>query len=443
MAKSKCRPEDLLDAVRTCCAEWVRPGDRVLLGLSGGIDSVVLLDLAVRLVDDLDFQLLAHHVNHGLSPNAQRWAAFCGHLCARLDIPFSSSEVHVPRHSALGIEGAAREARYAALATVDAEVLLLAHHQDDQVETVLGQLVRGAGVRGLAGMPRVIERGGRRWLRPLLDFNRIDIRRYAEARDLVWVDDESNNDSDYDRNYLRLEVLPVIDNRFPGARRSLARAAGHMAEAQEVLDDMARLDLGAVDLPYALPLAPLQRLSLPRAKNLLRYFLHEHGCQPSAVVLEELFQQLLLARDDAQVLVQIGSVTARRYRQRLHLVRPLQVPRGYCQRWSGEEALALPKLGGVLRAEPSLGHGLATQRLGGNLEIRLREGGEHLRPGPHQPTRALKNLLQEHHLAPWERHRLPLLFHGQRLVCVPGIGVDPEWQAGPDEAGRVFHWLPE
>ena len=298
MAASRNKPPpDLAGRVAAFVGARVGDAERVCVGLSGGCDSLVLLHVLAGL--GLGERLQALHVHHGLSANADRWAEFCVEQCRRLGVAFICERIAVDRHSGLGLEAAARTARYAAFAGCAGDVLLLGHHQGDQAETVLFNLLRGAGVAGVAAIP--VERCGQdqRILRPLLAVSRAEIEAYALAQGLVWIDDESNADTGLTRNYLRHEVLPLLGARFPAVDRNLARAAGHFAEADALLGELARSDWLVAADGDALRLARLRELSLPRLKNLLRYRLRELGwAAPAAERLEEFARQLQTAGAD-------------------------------------------------------------------------------------------------------------------------------------------------
>jgi len=452
--KSSRSRTDLAARVAAQVRTVIRPRDRLLVGLSGGVDSVVLLDALHRIARTLGFHLSALHVNHQLSPNAGRWSAFCRDWCRARGIPFRAVKVRVLRGNS--VEAAARVARYAAFAGAAADYVVLAHHQDDQAETVLLQLLRGAGVKGLAAMPllRAEGRGPRvegkttrhstldtrhaapAILRPLLDVTRSEIEAYARKRKLKWIEDESNQDIYFQRNYLRHEVLPVVARRFPAYRATLARAAQHLAEAARTLDEVAAADGAEWIASGSLAVDALRRLPAARARNLLRYFLAGHGLtMPGAVRLEEALRQALDAKQDARVLVELGDFTLRRHAGNLHLVRSGSAPPAHYEKhWRGEKAIALRELGGVLSLAPARGSGISLARLGARpVTIRVRQGGERLQPDCRRPRRSLKNLLQEARLPPWQRERLPLLYCGEHLVWVAGIGVDCRYQAASGE----------
>lgn len=292
MAASKSRPSSKLEeAIRAFVAARTAPGDRLCVGLSGGRDSVVLLHLLARL--EPCFRLSALHVHHGLSPYADAWAGFCRQFCAGLAIPLAVEVVAVDPLSGLGLEAAAREARYEAFRRCGADCLLLAHHRDDQAETVLFNLLRGSGVAGAAGMPGERRLGSLRLLRPLLAVGREEIEAYAKENRLSWVDDQSNADTGFSRNFLRHAVMPRLTERFPSAATNLAAAAERFAEADELLAELAAADWQRAAAGEALPMRALRALSAARLRNLLRHRLRVLGWRaPAAARLNEFVRQL-------------------------------------------------------------------------------------------------------------------------------------------------------
>ena len=234
----------LVHSVERFLQRHVPRDGRVCVALSGGLDSIVLLDIVDTLKAELHIDLRALHVHHGLSPNADSWATFCAEICAARGIALTTTEVSVDNSSGAGIEGAARKARYAAFAEEGSPYMLLAQHADDQAETVLHQLLRGTGLKGLAGMGEVrVVSSAQTLLRPLLRVSRADIEATARAHGLKWIEDESNTDTAYTRNFLRHEIAPRLEGRFPQYRASLARAAKHASEADEMLEALAKIDL--------------------------------------------------------------------------------------------------------------------------------------------------------------------------------------------------------
>lgn len=367
------------------------------LGLSGGVDSVVLLHL---LKDHPGIRAL--HVHHGLSPNADAWTAFCRTLCREWQVPLTVRKVRVAK-SGKGLEAAAREARYAAFGEAEAKCIVLAHHLDDQAETVLMNLLRGAGVRGASGMRALSRFEGKLLARPLLDVPREEILAYAERHGLQWVEDESNTDESLTRNFVRHRLGPLIATRFPGWKRALGRAAQHFARRDAT------------------------------AEALLRKFLADKGLSaPSEAALVEMLRQLTGPRSGARIVH--AGVAYRVYRDTLH-PDPGAKPDLEPVPWRGERRLALPALGGELRFTP--GDGIDARRIKEScFVVRLRSGGERLQLDARRPRRTLKNLFQEAGVPTWERERLPLIFCGEDLVWAPGLGVDVRYRG----RGLVPRW---
>jgi tRNA(Ile)-lysidine synthase len=447
MAKSrKPSSSDLPGKVAEVLARAIVPGSHLALGLSGGVDSVSLLSILLHLAPARQFSLRAVHVNHGISPNSGRWAEFCAALCARLQVPFELETVDIGPYGRFGLEGAARRARYDVFARSEADFVVLAQHRDDQAETLLLQLLRGSGLRGLSGMSRARAIPGTpvSLLRPLLDVSRDEIEAYARANSLAWIEDESNLDVVRRRNFLRHKVLPLLETQFAAARATIARTAAHLAEAGELLDEMARGDLERAGGGPVIELSVLRELGESRAKNLLRHLCDVRDIPPfSAARLDELLRQLLQAREDAAVRMVASGWEFRRYRGRLYLDPEPASRADLRESWNGENSLPLLALGGVLRFKPEEGRGLSLDKLSrAPVTVRLRHGGETLRTDQRRPRRTLKNLFQEQGVPPWRRDRLPLLYSGEDLVSVPGIGTACDFHATPGEPGLIVTWEP-
>lgn len=420
------------------------PGDRLCVGLSGGRDSVVLLHALVALRGfGLAVDLSAVHVNHGLSANADTWAAFCDTLCRALGIPLAVVGVEVPRFGCgEGLEAAARRLRHAVFAGCDADWLALAHHRDDQAETILFRLLRGAGVSGAAGMPAErLQAGGPRLIRPLLDLPRSLLAAYAEENALHWVEDESNADSRHRRNHLRRQVIPRIEERFPGAAQVLARAGRHFAEAALLLEELAKIDrAAAVGVQGRIDLARFKMLSKARAGNLLRSELLAAGFQaPEARWLEEALRQLATVGPGSETCVATRDGEVHVYRGELHVVRHRPPVAEGPLPWRGEARL--PWGGDQVVLGSTHGIGISYRLLrSAPVCLRRRLGGERIQPDPRRPLRSLRKLLQEAGVPPWDRARLPLLWSGERLVWVAGIGIDAAFACAPEEPGVMPVW---
>jgi tRNA(Ile)-lysidine synthase len=450
-----------LDALRDSFFQARLPA--IAVALSGGLDSMVLLRLAHGYAHARGLPLFAFHVHHGLSPNADAWRAHCAAAAGELGIVFDGREVQVEKGCS-GVEAAARKRRYAALGEMcrahGATLLLTAHHLDDQAETVLLQLLRGSGPAGLSGMdaanraPSLLGDEHLVMARPLLDQARAVLEAYAQGEGIAWVEDESNADPRYARNALRHGVMPTLALAFPGFQQRIARSASHMQSAQRLLDELAAQDLAACIIEDALDLARLRTLSRDRINNLLRHwFARRRIAMPSTAWLAQMVEQLLCAREDAQLLVNHPDCEVRRHRDRLHLVphppelaglrdpidAGLIVKHAQSFRWNGEASLAFPDYGGVLHFDHAE-HGFDPAWLRAQLlEIDFRKGGEKLKLAPKRPTRSLKHLFQAAGIPAWERTRLPIVSAGFELLFAAGLGMDcHRLLSGPERI--VLRW---
>jgi tRNA(Ile)-lysidine synthase len=414
-----------------------------LLGLSGGVDSVVLLHLLAQLSPSFSWRLSALHVHHGISPHAASWAAFCSDLCAKYSIPLQVEHVDINPLRAMGIEAAARQLRHAALARQKVDFIALAHHRDDQAETILLQLLRGAGVRGASAMPMLkVRQGAPSLLRPLLDVERSELEAYAREHGLEWVEDDSNEDVSYPRNFLRHRVLPVLQQRFPSYRSTLSRSAGHFAEAAALLDELAAQDAVTAIQEDRLSVAVLRQLSGARGKNLLRYFLVEQSAPiPDATRLTEMLRQLCVAGEGAQIRITWQEWQLRCYRDYAYVL-PLTMPAAEFEIvWQGEEEITLPASHGILQFKRVKGQGLSLGRLQQKkVTIRPRRGSESIQLDASRPRQSLRNLLPQQGVPPWQRELLPLLFCGDELVCVPGWATAAKYSAKENEEGALVSW---
>lgn len=419
-------------------------GAPVVVALSGGRDSMALAHAAAQAATALP-ALVAVHVHHGLSPNADAWAQACLDACHAWSIECVVQRVRIAKADPAGVEAAARRERYQALrraaATLGSRAILLAHHQDDQAETVLLQLARGAGPRGLAAMPPVREEPGLAWHRPFLDLPRLAIDAYVRTHAIAHVEDESNAATDFRRNAVRNRIVPTWRETFgDGYPATLARVAALQAEAEELASELARIDARSHVRDRALDQAGLAALAPSRARNLLRHFLRDHGLvAPSQARLAAMLRQLASVRPDARVrLVHDGAeLGVHRGLIRVHAPPPV----AWRAEWQGEAALTLQH--GSLAFRPATGEGIARARLGeGTWQVRPRQGGERFRPDAGRPRRALKSWLAEAGIPAWERDALPLVFFGERLAAVPGLGVDADFHASQGEPGLVPEWHP-
>ncbi len=428
-------------AARALTAAGVGPGARLCCALSGGVDSVVVLDVLHALARGLGFLLQAAHVHHGLSPHAEDWAQACAARCAQLGIPFSLFRVEVARDASDGLEAAARDQRHAALDSVACDWLVFGHHQDDQAETLLFRLLRGSGVRGAAAMmtfePSRSARPGR--LRPLLDCPRATIEAWARDRGLAWVDDESNARLDFSRNHLRHRVLPVIGERFPAAASTLARAAAHFREASELLDELAALDQSACG-GQLLQRERVLALTDSRVANLMRWRAREQGFRaPSQVRLAEALRQLRAVPASHPLRVELGGVVCCAYRGQVWL-EPTMAASPPPQRWSGGDPL--PWGAGEVRFLPRFGEGIAPAALDGAeiVTLGVRRPGLRMRLSAGQPRRSFKNLCQEADIPAWMRDRLPVLWIDDEPAWIGGIGLAADFACPAQHVGLMPQW---
>jgi tRNA(Ile)-lysidine synthase len=416
------------------------------VALSGGIDSVVLLHLLYQLQKKYHFTLNAMHVHHGLSQNADKWVKFCEKLCEKLYVPLDVEYIQLPQKKSLGIEGEARRFRYEKLLQSKSDLIVLAHHADDQAETFLLQLIRGAGVKGLSSMAHFDET--KRLWRPLLNQSKIDIESYAKHHKLKWIEDESNQNTDFDRNFIRSKVLPILKNRFNHIIKVISRSSAHLAEAQNLLDDLAKIDLNSYlkssKYKHKLQVKTLNKLSLIRAKNVLRYWLELNDqLMPSKDLLDEFLRQVLTAKKDAELKIELSkNHEIRRYKDEIYIVQKNQhEQKKYEIIWDGESKINLPN-GSKLNFKKVKGRGIALEKIKGKkLIIANRKGGESFKPDSKRPTKKLKQLLQESDLPPWEREEIPLIFVGNDLVFLPHFGIDMKWQTKPKEDGLKITWV--
>jgi tRNA(Ile)-lysidine synthase len=437
-------PESNLPDVLACSLARLVPAypDAALcVALSGGVDSVALLAAAQALaLDQPRLRLRAIHVDHGLQAESRNWSRFCSDLCRRLQVPLLAIELGLDPARGASVEAEARRERYGALASALApgECLLTAHHADDQLETVLLQLLRGAGVAGLAAMPGSSALGAGLHLRPLLGVRREQLLAHAVARGLDWTEDPMNTQPRFDRAYLRHQVLPALRARWPAAAQTVGRSAGHLAEALRLLEALAAAD-GAPLLDDAgrLEVAGLLQLPNDRQANLLRWWIAGQGLGlPSTARLRSVMDDVIAARADGKAVVTWPTGEVRRYLGRLHAMTPLGAlpPAGWERDIRPGEAVELPGGMGRVRLDTTRGEGIALAAI--DLPLTLCFG----RPRP----RGLQERLRRSRVLPWMRARMPLLVAGDRVLCVPGLwlaedvtaqsGDDallPDWQGGP------------
>ena len=413
---------------------------RLVIAFSGGLDSTVLLHALAVSRDAHGKSLLAVHVDHGLHEDSGRWGDHCDAIARSLDVEIERVAVDVMTDAGKGTEAAARTARYDVLQSLiqEGDWLLSAHHRDDQAETLLLNLMRGSGPSGLAGIGEVQPFAGGWLVRPLLPYSQSDLRNYATKHELNWVDDPSNEDRQFDRNFLRHEILPRLEERWPGVSGRLQQSAVLAGEAATMLDQLADDDLQALaDRPDRLSLDALRALPSERQRNVIRYVVRELGLPaPPATQLRSILADLLPAREDAQPLVQWKGAEVRRYRDHVYVLPEnkfglegvaIQLP---------DDGLDLDAGMGELQLETGAAQGLTRAVVDAGLEVRYRCGGEEIKPAGQSHTRKLKKLLQDEGIVPWMRDRLPLLYSGGELVAVADLWLASAAAAEPGVAVR-------
>jgi tRNA(Ile)-lysidine synthase len=418
------------------------------IAYSGGVDSHVLLHAMTRHAGAAGARLTAVHVDHGLQLQSGDWAVHRRDVCAELGVSFVVLPVDARGGPGESPEAAARHARYRALADwlpPDA-VLLTAQHRDDQAETLLLQLFRGAGPRGLAAMPGETQLGAGRLVRPLLHLGRTEIVAYARRHRLRWIEDPSNTDTRYDRNLLRRQLLPSIRQRWPGIDRVLARAAMLQADQAELAAALADIDLAncaVAQQPAQLEGEALHKVARARQRNLLRYWIAGNRLPvPSQALIDRILDDVLAARPDAGPVLRWPGAEVRRYRRRLYIMPPLPPAQpGLTLSWNPQRQPALAMPVGTLSAVPATGRGLRAT-LNTELQVGFRQGGEVVQPAGRGGHHALKKLFQEWQVPEWQRARVPLLFRDGVLIAVAGYCVTEGFQAMPEESAFELHWQP-
>ncbi|MBC3874972.1 tRNA lysidine(34) synthetase TilS [Undibacterium flavidum] len=434
----------------------------IAVAYSGGLDSTVLLALASLYAQQEQIPIFAYHVNHGISANALAWETHCQNVCERLSIPFKAQQVSI-HNQGQGIESVARAERYRALGQMcEADhvgLLLVAHHLEDQAETMLMQLFRGTGLRGLGGMdefnfaPTLLNSQKVLIARPLLTETKSCIQNYATQNQLQNIEDESNDNVLFTRNATRHLLMPNIERIFPHFSERLLRTSMHTRSAQRLLDDLAKTDLASCSQNNVLDLAQLSQLNADRVSNAFRFWLSSNYVQlPSTSKIAEIQAQLFNARDDAKVAIRHGEFSICRYASRIYLV-DHRFESSYHEdieyRWHGEERKYFPELKGTLLFQPS-DFGVNARGLSDiTMVIRRREGGERLRLAKNRPSRDLKSHFQSAKIPFWQREKLPVIYVENRLFFVGLLGVDAAFLSdevdeskSPEDKIQLI-WLPD
>lgn len=425
---------------------------QLCVGLSGGLDSVVLLHVLAQCRQQLPFTLTAAHVHHGLSEHATSWSEFAVAFAESLSVPCEVYRVTVDRCSKEGIEAAARRARYAVYASLQCDAIMLAHHRNDQAETTLLQLVRGSGIRGLAAMPvRRRLTDTIMLVRPLLDIPRAVLQTYAVEYGLSWVEDESNTDTRYRRNFLRHTILPQLEEYYPQITSTLTQAAQHFADASVLLQDLALLDFPDLKNQHALPREIVMSLSFSRQRNLLYWYLLACGVEPADTVIEEMIRLLKEAGHDSQPQIRVDSHCIYLDYRAITVV-PEFTPPGQAVPvfWRGESQLEIPQWRATLHIDLKPGadlkpdtEGMRVALLQQGLTLMPRQSSATLlRVHPHRPRQSVKHLWQQNQVPAWQRKYLPFVYCENALVWVPYAGLVVNARAQSEEQEACLRWVP-
>jgi len=426
--------DQILSAVRAALAGQWRAEGRVCVGLSGGLDSVVLLHALVQLQAETPFELSALHVHHGLSPNADHWAGFCRDLCARLTVPCEVVRLQLPNASGKGLERVAREARYAEFAAAPGDILCLAHHQNDRAETLLLNLFRGAGATGLGGVPDVRQLGQKTLIRPLVETSRAALMAWATAHQLRWIEDESNQNLAFRRNYVRHRILPVIADRYPGVVDVLARTSAQMTEQAALLNRLAEHDAkSCLDQDECLSVVRLQQLPEAAVRNILRHRFALAGIQiPAARRLQEFTAQLMMAQADTEAFVRMGAYGVHLWRDRIWIDAAMDQ--------SGPRSAAFQN-GSLVWPDGQLEiAGVPTDVH--DLHIAPVGHGQRFHPSGRCHDR-VSELLRAQGVPPWVRPRLPGLWLHENLFWVPYLGWAQQAETTPELSLPSLDWQPK
>ena len=432
--------------------------NHLYVGYSGGLDSHVLVHVMVELVGKKKITVV--HVNHQLSANSDIWQEHCEDICFKLGVDIICKTVSI-KNRGTGIEDAAREARYGIFEKLlkKNDLLILAHHADDQIETMLFRLFRGSGIKGMSGMPISRLLGNGELFRPLLPFFRRDLESYALANQINWIEDDSNLDVAFDRNFIRHKLIPTINERWPNSSFQLNRSANIFAESDFLINILAQKDFAIVTevserVGWSISIDKLNGFETIRKKNILRYWFNLHNLTlPSYAVLDNALDQMIGSKADAEPIVSWGDLQLRRFNKKLYLLpfnfddpnysfkkkKGLELLEKYSIKWDGSSQLILPD-SSSLCVKRKIKGGLKMD-FKKNLEIRFRSGGERCKPKGRSGSNTLKKLFQEYSLEPWLRNNIPLIYIDNHLAAVGDLWVCDEFCAEPDELGIQLEWL--
>ncbi len=413
------------------------------IALSGGVDSMVLLDLLSKAKRSSDV-IKAIHINHNLHESSKEWVDFVKDACKKYKLPLIVESIN-PKQEGFGLEAEAREQRYKKFKEIilDNECLLTAHHLDDQIETTLFRIFRGTGLDGLRSIRKKAKFGKGLLFRPLINIPREAIEQYAKLNDIKWIEDPSNNNIYFDRNYLRNNIVPSIKKRWPNAQKTITRLSSLAENNQKLLHELAKEDIGEIEKFNVLDIGILSNKSSLRINNIFRFMILKNKMGiPSLKVLENGIETLINAKSDSPIITWDGF-SIRRYKNTLYFfnpdlkqdeIRPLKM------KWFIDETINLGGNRGSIQARFIKGQGIALNKCPKSLEIKYRKGGEQIKPSGHKITKSLKNLFQENNVLPWVRDQIPLFYLDEELISVGDLWFNQDYKAKEQEDGFLISW---
>lgn len=413
------------------------------IAYSGGMDSHILLHALAEIREHIKPHIIAIHINHGSNKNADLWQQHCRDICQVYDIEFKYNNIVLSAHQ--GSESLAREKRYAIFSELVKKnhLLLTAHHANDQIETILFRLLRGAGAEGLSGIPvyRAFSQGY--LLRPLLAYSRQGLHDYAIGASLNWIEDDSNQSNQHDRNFLRNKIIPELSSRWPGILKTIPRAAQHQTELKDLIAEIAESDLQSIcgDNFSNIYIDKFRQLSAARRKHVLRTWIKKNQWPiPDAQLLDKIDKELIAAGIDRNPCIQWQGAEMRRYRNQLYIMPALVAHDPVSSiRWDLRQTLITAS--GSLTTVATEGHGINQSLIPDNIvEVKSRQGGETIRPVGQAHTRTLKKLFQQAAVPPWLRNRIPLLFYKDDIIAVADLWINKKYVATGSQLGWKIIW---
>ena len=417
--------------------------EKVCLALSGGLDSMVLLHLMHFHLNG-KYNIRAIHVNHNLNENSNDWSIFCKKQCSQLGIDLTVESIH-PENNGSGLEASARDQRYQVIKEnlTQNELLLTAHHKDDQLETILFRIFRGTGISGLRGIVHYRDDNSHNILRPLLKCSRADLEEYASANNIKWIEDDSNDNISFDRNYIRNLLVPKIKERWKHVEESTHRLSLIAIENQELLNEVALDDLSQESDLDSVSINCFHSHSIPRIKNMIRFLIDKNDMDmPSMHILNSGLIDLI--KDDEKTPeIKWSNFVIRRFNKRLYFLNksvamPFMQPDKIT--WSINQSIDLHYPIGSLETDFRNGSGISLDKCSKNLQIKFRKGGEKISLGTKKKAKTLKDFFNEKKILPWTRDKIPLIYDDQHLICIGDFWINDDFIANKKERSFVIQW---